>query len=116
MFHNIGIGTDIIEIIRFRNKPIEQNTSFYESIFSKLEIEHCKNNSDPYPYFAELFAVKESIIKSHIKSIIMKQIEIFWDEYEKPFVLIDGKKINTFKISTSHSSLFAIAVTCNFSD
>jgi holo-[acyl-carrier protein] synthase len=116
MFPNIEIGTDIIETIRFRKKPIDQNQSFYELIFSKLEIEHCLNFSDPYPHFAGVFAAKESIVKSYVKPLTMKQIEIFWNVSGKPSVLIKSENHNSIKISISHSSLFAIAVAFSFYD
>jgi len=108
------IGTDIIEISRLRKKPLESNRSFYESIFSHLEIEHCKKFSDPYTHLAGLFAAKEAIIKSFNKPITMKQIEISWNASGKPIVNISNRQINNIKISISHSNLFAIAVACGF--
>ena len=38
-----GIGTDIVEINRFREKFLNKNKSFYQKIFLKEEIEYCLN-------------------------------------------------------------------------
>jgi len=110
------IGTDIMEISRFRGKPFESNKRFYESIFSHSEIKHCKKFSDPYTHFAGLFAAKEAVIKSFNKPITMKQIEIFWNTSGKPIVSINNRQIYDIKISISHSNLFAIAVAFGFFD
>ncbi len=104
------VGTDIIEIDGFRQKPLEKNKTFYESIFSKSELKHCKKYSDPYPHFAGLFAAKEAVIKSFIRPLGMRDIEIFWNAYGKPLIKIHNKKINNLKISISHSNQVALAV------
>jgi len=111
---NLEVGTDIIEIVRFKHKPFEQNKKFYESVFSKSEIEYCNKFSDPYPHFAGVFAAKETIIKSFYRPLTMKNIEIFWNKYGKPLVKINKKRINEVKISISHSDLFVIAVSLTF--
>ena len=56
----ISIGTDIIDIQRFRNKPLKTNQKFYNSNFSKSELEHCKKFSDLYPHLA---GRRESLFK-----------------------------------------------------
>ena len=108
------IGTDIIEISRFRKKPFESNKSFYELIFSDSEIKHCKKFSNPFTHFAGLFAAKESIIKLFNKPLTMKQIGISWNPSGKPIVKIKNNQIYDIKISISHSKLFAIAFAFGF--
>jgi len=107
------VGTDIIEINRFRKKTIEQNKTFYESIFSKSELKHCQKYTDPYPHFAGLFAAKEAVIKS-LKPLAMRDIEVFWNDEGKPLIKIQNKQTNNIKISISHSKNIAIAVAFGF--
>ena len=56
-----NIGTDIVDINRFRKKQYNENKNFYEKIFTKSEIKYClsfKNNSE---HFAGKFAIKEAV-------------------------------------------------------
>lgn len=109
----MNIGTDIIEIKRFRNKPLNgRNTGFYHSIFTKSEMNYCGKFSDPYPHLAGIFAAKESIIKCLNKPTKMIDVEIIHGSYGKPNVLIHRKRKNaeSVTISISHTGSLAIAV------
>lgn len=102
----IGIGTDLIEInrvIKACSKP-----SFQEKIYTKEEIELCKNDKVK---FADNFAVKESVSKMFgtgfvdIKPI---EIEVLRDPKGKPFVNIYGnalKKANELGIVRTFVSI-----------
>ena len=41
-----GIGIDIVNISRFKNKPLKTNLDFYKKIFLEDEIEYCKKMHD----------------------------------------------------------------------
>jgi holo-[acyl-carrier protein] synthase len=105
-----GIGTDIVEVSRFRDKPYETNKSFYEKMFTYKEIEYCLSYNDPYPHFAVRFAGKEAVLKaiggSVIKNIL--DIEIANDESRKPYVITALTK-NEILISLSHCENYATA-------
>ena len=64
LFEGQQIGIDIVDIDRFRKKSFIENESFYEKIFTDLEIKYCRKFSDPYPHFAGKFALKEAVQKS----------------------------------------------------
>ena len=110
----VNIGTDIIEVSRFRRKPIKKNRNFYNSIFTNLELIHCQKYSDTYPHLAGIFAAKEAVVKCIDLPLRISDIEISWHENGKPFVMIGHKK-NTVQISISHTKLLAIAVAVSLS-
>ena len=112
MKQKINIGTDIIEVDRFRKKPIRKNRKFYASIFTKLELKHCQNYSDIYPHLAGIFSAKEAVIKCVDLPLKLADIEVSWDKNGRPLVIINSKK-NNVHISISHTKSLAIAVAVN---
>ena len=109
MTPKINVGTDIVEVNRFEKEPIEKNISFYNSIFSHSELEHCKKFSNPYPHLAGIFAAKEATIKCLDKPTPMSDIQTFWDKRGKPYITVNQEKIK-IDVSISHTQSLAIAV------
>jgi phosphopantetheine--protein transferase-like protein len=110
---SLNVGTDVIDINRFRNKPLnDRNAGFYRSVFTKSEMIYCTKFSDPYPHLAGIFAAKESIIKCLNKPTKMIDIEIIHGKYGKPAAVFHRKRKNIIsaRISISHTRSFAIAV------
>ena len=110
---SLNVGTDVIDVKRFRNKPLnDRNTGFYHSVFTKSEMRYCTKFSDPYPHLAGIFAAKESIIKCLNKPIKMIDIEIIHGKYGKPTAVIHRKRKNIIsaQISIAHTKSIAIAV------
>jgi holo-[acyl-carrier-protein] synthase len=108
----IKIGTDIIEIQRFRRRPIKTNMSFYNSVFTKSELVYCLKYIDPYPHLAGIFAAKESVIKCFNRQLRMLDISIDRNEDGKPTVISSCYKNRNIKIeiSISHTRSLAVAV------
>ena len=52
MIENFGLGIDISNIEKFRNKPFNENESFYRKIFSEEEIQYCLKFKNYYEKFA----------------------------------------------------------------
>ena len=104
-----GIGTDIIDIDRFKSKPLEKNLNFYKKIFSDSEIKYCKKFRSSYEHFAGKFAIKESIKKSIKKNVRMTDI-ITSHINDKPNVEINGENNYEFIVSVTHENRFAVAV------
>ena len=107
----LNVGTDVTEIKRFRNKPLnDDNASFYQSIFTESELAYCMKYSDPYPHIAGIFAAKESIIKCVSRSLKMADIEVTHDQHGKPIAVVHFRKKKAIKarISISHTSSLAI--------
>ena len=98
VFGKLNVGVDIIEIKRFRNKPLNKdNASFYDSIFTKSELMYCMKYSDPYPHIAGIFAAKESILKCLTIPLRMIDIEIKHNHQDgKPSTIISSKKTKCY--------------------
>ena len=109
MLEKLSIGTDIVEINRFRKLPFAKNKKFYNKIFTESEILYCIKYKDPYPHFAVRFAGKEAVIKSIKDKVEMKDIEITHKK-SKPFIKILKKESVNFHISLSHDGEYAIAM------
>ncbi|MEI6293414.1 MAG: holo-ACP synthase [Methanomicrobiales archaeon] len=111
----IGIGTDIEEIQRFRNCNSAAFVAFLAKIFSKSECDYCQSKDDPAPHFAGRFAGKEAVIKAlsslNIKNIWYPDIEILNNNYGVPYVKINTEKTEKLliKISLSHSPDLVLA-------
>jgi phosphopantetheine--protein transferase-like protein len=108
----LNVGIDVIEIERFRNKPLNnENASFYHSIFTDSELSYCTKYSDPYPHLAGIFAAKESILKWLTTPIEMIEIEISHNREGKPHIAAHTKiKATQARISISHTRSIAIAI------
>ncbi len=100
---------DIVEIKRFRLKPLKTNMSFYCSVFAKSELAYCSKYSDPYPHLAGIFAAKEAIIKCSQSPTRMIDIKI--DHQADGRLVVTLKEEPTqIKISISHTESIAAAV------
>jgi holo-[acyl-carrier protein] synthase len=106
-----GIGIDIVNISRFKKKPLKTNLDFYKKIFSETEIEYCKKFKSPYEHFAGKFALKEAVIKSINENVELSEI-VTSHTNSKPTVKIKKllKNKYDFMISISHEKEFAVAV------
>ena len=105
----LDIGTDIVDINRFRKKKYNENKKFYDKIFTKSEIRYClsfKNNSE---LFAGKFAIKEAVKKSIKENISFKEIITDHDN-SKPKIILKKKLNYRFLVSVSHEKDFAIAM------
>ena len=109
------IGTDMVDIDRFRKKEYSENKKFYDKIFTKSEIEYClsfKNNSE---HFAGKFAIKEAVKKSIKEKIGFKEI-ITGHKNSKPKIILKKKLDYRFVVSVTHERDFAIAMVIALDD
>jgi holo-[acyl-carrier protein] synthase len=104
------IGTDIVEVERFRS--MDQNTPFLQRVFSKEEIEYCMGYSTPAPHLAATFAGKEAVVKALEKraSVQVSDIEILRTTEGIPFVRLKSPVDLEIAISLSHSESYAVAM------
>ena len=109
MFERIGIGIDIVDIDRFKEKPFEINEDFYKKIFHNSEIQYCLSHKNSSQSFAAKFAIKESVIKSINKQTNF--LDILTDiSNSKPTVILLDDNSYHFLVSLSHEKSIAIAV------
>ncbi|MDR1774744.1 MAG: holo-ACP synthase [Clostridioides sp.] len=115
----LGIGTDIIEIIRIE-EAIKKNNTFLTRIFTDKELEYFESKNFKPQTIAGNFSAKEAISKSigsGIRGFNFKDIEILRNDSGKPVVSVYGelknicieKKIQTFEVSISHCKEYAVA-------
>jgi holo-[acyl-carrier protein] synthase len=107
---DISIGTDIVEIDRFRN--LDSKAPFYERVFTLKEIEYCRSFKDPSPHFAATFAGKEAVVKATSSNcrVSLNNIEILRDDDGAPYVVVQKDCNHNIFLSLSHSSSHAVAV------
>ncbi len=113
--HAFSMGIDIVNVSRFKKKPLNNNLDFYKKIFSDSEINYCKNFSSPYEHFAGKFAIKESVIMAVLDKIPLKNICVS-NSKNKPRIKINGRlnKKYDFIVSISHEKEFAVGIVIAF--
>ncbi|HLC52755.1 MAG TPA: holo-ACP synthase [Candidatus Nanoarchaeia archaeon] len=110
MMDIIGIGADIEEVQRFKDKPYLDNQLFYKKIFTIEEIEQCLIKPSPEQSFAARFAAKEAIIKSSNKRLWFTDIVIGQDQNRRPVVRINNPQKLNAEVSFSHTKTHALAM------
>lgn len=114
----LGLGTDIMEIARFKEVIDKHGQKFLDKFFSKREQEYCNRYQNPISRFAVRFSAKEAVAKAlgegFGKHISFLDIEILNNPSGKPEVHLSptcsahfGNP--TFQISLSHSLHYATA-------
>ena len=96
-----GIGTDIVNIKRMEKSLKKNGHNFKNRVFSKNEIDYCEKKKNSYAFYAKRFAAKEALSKALgtgiRKGIDFKNIEIFNDNFGKPFIKLSGSTANFLK-------------------
>jgi holo-[acyl-carrier protein] synthase len=109
------IGTDIIEIGRFRQESMTMRSRL-EKIFTPKEIDYCsKDEKKTAEHYAARFAGKEAIIKAFTPwgvQLGFRDIEITLHQAGYPVAVITHENADLYdiSISLSHSENHAIAV------
>lgn len=108
MLQKLGLGTDIVRIKRFEDKPFFTHKRFYEKIFLDSEIKYCLKHKNYAIHFSGKFAVKESVKKSINKNVNFLDIETYHSN-SKPKVKLKNNQNYEFLVSVSHEKEFAVA-------
>ncbi len=108
-----GIGTDIVEIGRFREIP--PDAPFFMRTFTRHEIEYCRGFADPAPHLAATFAAKEAIFKALANSgarppTSMRDLEVRRTAGGVPIIVVAGRPAKDIRVSLSHCRAHAAAV------
>ena len=111
---DIRIGTDIIEIQRFRG--LSSDSPFFKRVFTENERKYCDGFSDPAPHYATTFAGKEAVVKtiSSFCNLPMDAIEILRNKNGAPYVVLHQDCQFSIRLSLSHSTNHAVAVAIAF--
>ncbi len=109
------IGVDLVYIDRFIN--LKENLSFMKKIFNYDELKYIESKNNSTATICGLYASKEAFLKSikmGINNFPLKDIEIYHDDNNAPFIklhntLYEKYKNKKFDISISHDKDYAIA-------
>ena len=116
----VGVGIDICENNRIKEILVKFPDRFLKRVFNDNEISYCSLKSDPVPYYAARFALKEAFIKAlglkRDLAISYKDVYLSGDVGKKQLNL-EGKLDELFKeranhahFSISHSQEYSSAV------
>ena len=116
----IGLGIDIIEIVRVKNSVQKYGDHFLNKIYTETELKYCLSKGEnKYQHLAARFAAKEAVFKAlstgWSKDIGWQDIEINNEPNGMPLVKLKGgwesflSDNKNLKISMSHSRDY---VTC----
>lgn len=117
----IGLGTDIIEIIRIGEMIERHGEMFLTRVFTDDEICYCQRRKESFQHFAGRWAAKEAVMKTlgtgFIKGIGWKDIEVVSDKKGQPFISLSGGTgdyasqlgIDEVLITISHCRSYATA-------
>jgi holo-[acyl-carrier protein] synthase len=118
----VGIGIDIVEIVRVRRILERQGERFLRRIFTPAEQEYCRKHRDAAPYFAARFAAKEALFKAlgtgWAEGATWLNAEIQRKESGAPVLALSGRTqeigaqlgVEAVHISMSHSEQSAVAI------
>lgn len=116
----LGIGTDLVDIDRFRD-VLERTPGLIDRVFRSEELAYADQAGDPTPRLAARFAAKEATLKSMgcgIGAMRMRDIEVFNHDDGRPELrLHDSAGIKArefgavrFEVTLSHTDRLAQAV------
>lgn len=60
----VGLGTDLVDVVRFRRVADRFGDHFLESLFSPAEIGWCRRRRRPWEHLAARFAAREAALKA----------------------------------------------------
>jgi len=105
-----GLGTDIVEIRRFRE--LENDAPFFSRVFTQDELTYCQSYPDPAPHLAATFAGKEAVVKAmnSQKQLSVSRIEVLRNDNGSPYVRIEAQTEIEVLVSLAHSEQNAVAV------
>lgn len=117
----IGLGTDIVEIVRIGQMVERHGEHFINRVFTDDEIAYCQRRKHSYQHFAGRWAAKEAVMKAlgtgFVKGIHWRDIEVVPNKAGKPSIELRGGArdlaeqmgITEMMITISHCRAYATA-------
>lgn len=115
-----GFGVDIVEVKRVKAAVKKYGRRFLDKIYTKRELDYCRNKGAPEQHLAARFAAKEAVYKAFGGdgkiTIAWTDVEIINEKNGRPKVILKGSakklmnKRNILKavISLSHTKNYAV--------
>lgn len=116
-----GLGTDLVDVRRFRKFVAEGKTALLERLFTAAERTYAQTKKDPAPHLAARFAAKEACLKAFglglRDGLSWHDMEVVPDELGRPDLRLTGRaadlaaerKIDRVHLSYSHDGNYAVA-------
>jgi holo-[acyl-carrier protein] synthase len=116
----VGIGTDLVEIERFR-LAMQRRARLPERLFSDDERAYAFRHHDPAPRLAARFGAKEAVMKAlgvGLGAFKLRDVEVVRKRGGAPVVALHGKAavladergVTAWHLSLTHSETMAMAV------
>jgi len=117
----VGLGTDIVEIVRIADMIDRHGESFLNRVFTPDEIRHCRKRRYCNEAFAGRWAAKEAVMKvlgtGFVPGIHWRDIEVLARTSGQPYINIQGGAgdharrlgIDEILITISHCRAYATA-------
>jgi holo-[acyl-carrier protein] synthase len=116
----VGLGTDLVEIERFR-LAVQRRARLPERLFSDDERSYAFRHRDPVPRLAARFAAKEAVMKAlgvGLGAFKLRDVEVVRKRGGAPMVGLHGKAtaladergVASWHLSLTHSESMAMAV------
>ncbi|MDA3955014.1 MAG: holo-ACP synthase [Bacteroidales bacterium] len=116
----LGIGTDLFDVERMKNR-LEKQPTFIDGVFTDNEIKYCNQFKNKAQRFAARYAAKEALLKAlgtgWRNGITFKDINIVNDDLGKPGIELSGiakqiadkLEVTSIHLSLSHTEKLANA-------
>jgi len=115
----VGIGTDIVEIIRIQNSYDKYGERFLKKVFTPTEIEYCEQfGAKKFLNYSARFAAKEAFSKAigtgFSQGFKFLEVGVRNEKSGKPFFELTGSAFEKYKdfvfeLSLSHSDNYSVA-------
>jgi holo-[acyl-carrier protein] synthase len=117
----IGVGTDLVEIARFRLALERRGERLRHRLFSPEELAYADRHRDPAPRLAARFAVKEAVMKAMgvgLWKFKLRDIEVARAKSGAPSVVLyrraaemaSERGVGAWHLSITHSDTTAMAI------
>ena len=117
----VGLGTDIIEIVRIGRMVERHGEVFLNRVFTPDEIRYCQKRKESYQHFAGRWAAKEAVMKAlgtgWIRGVGWQDIEVQVLKTGQPVIRVHGGardfveklSVDNILITISHCRAYATA-------
>ena len=123
----VGLGTDLVEVARFRLAMERQGDRLTERLFSDAEREYAGRQKDPTKSFAARFGAKEAVMKAMgvgLWKFKLRDVEVVRAKSGAPSVALHGRAaemaaergVTAWKLSLTHTETTAMAVAIALGD
>lgn len=119
--HFLGLGTDLVEVDRFRLAMQRRGARLGERLFSDDEREYAYRQKDPAKSLAARFGAKEAVMKAMgvgLWKFKLRDVEVVRQRGGAPKVALYGRAaemasdrgVTTWHLSLTHTETTALAV------